>query len=276
MTKIISELGINHNGSVKLAKRIIDLAKKYNFNAVKFQKRNPDVSVPNHLKSKMRESPWGYISYLEYKKKIEFGYKEFQIIDRYCKKKGIYWFASAWDLESVDFLKRFKCKFNKIASAMLTNLTLLEKVAKERKLTFISTGMAKENDIKNAIKIFKKHKCKFTLLYCVSSYPAEEKDLNLLSIPYLKNKYNCEVGYSGHESTVSPSIMAYMLGAKVIERHITLDRAMWGTDHSASLSEPGIKSLTETIRKIPKILGKNKFLKTKKEFDLLNKFKYWN
>ncbi len=273
---LIAEIGINHNGSVLTAKKIIDLAKKYNFDAVKFQKRNPDVSVPPYLKQQMRQTPWGYISYIDYKKKMEFGMKEFKIIDTYCKKKKIYWFASPWDLESVDFLSKFKCKFSKIASAMLTNIKLLEKVAKEKKHTFISIGMSKERDIKNAIKIFKTNKCKFTLLYCVSSYPANEEDLNLLSIKYLKKKYKQNIGYSGHESSVSPSIMAYLLGATVIERHITLDRSMWGTDQSASLSEDGIKNLTETIKKIPSIMGKTKFSKKKNELSLLKKFKYWD
>jgi len=273
---LIAEVGINHNGSITTAKKIIDLAKKYNFDAVKFQKRNPDVSVPKNQKDVMRESPWGYISYLEYKKKIEFGIKEYKIIDQYCKKKNIEWFASPWDINSVNFLKQFKCKFNKVASAMLTNINLLEEIAKEKKHTFVSVGMSKEKDILKAIKVFKKFKCKFTLMYSVSSYPADEEDLNLLSIAYLRKKYKCEIGYSGHERTVSPTIMAYLLGANVIERHITLDRTMWGTDQAASLSEEGIKSLSEVIRKVPLIMGKEKFFKKKSEMNLLKKFKYWD
>jgi N-acetylneuraminate synthase len=273
---LIAEVGINHNGSITTAKKIIDLAKKYNFDAVKFQKRNPDVSVPKNQKDVMRESPWGYISYLEYKKKIEFGIKEYKIIDQYCKKKNIEWFASPWDIDSVNFLKQFKCKFNKVASAMLTNINLLEEIAKEKKHTFVSVGMSKEKDILKAIKVFKKFKCKFTLMYSVSSYPADEEDLNLLSIAYLRKKYKCEIGYSGHERTVSPTIMAYLLGANVIERHITLDRTMWGTDQAASLSEEGIKSLSEVIRKVHLIMGKEKFFKKKSEMNLLKKFKYWD
>ena len=273
---LIAEVGINHNGSVAIAKKIIDLAKKYNFDAVKFQKRNPNISVPVNQKDVMRESPWGYISYLEYKKKIEFGKKEYDIIDKYCAKKKISWFASPWDIDSVNFLKQFKCKFNKIASAMLTNINLLEEVAKEKKHTFVSVGMSKEKDIVRAIKIFNKFKRKFTLMYTVSSYPADEEDLNLLSIIYLKKKYKCEVGYSGHERTVSPSIMAYFLGASVIERHITLDRAMWGTDQAASLSEDGIKNFTEVLNKAPVVMGKEKFSKKKSEMNLLKKFKYWD
>ena len=273
---LIAEVGINHNGSVETAKKIIDLAKKYDFNAVKFQKRNPNISVPAHQKNVMRESPWGYISYLEYKKKIEFEKREYDIIDSYCKKKNIVWFASPWDIDSVNFLKKYNCKFNKIASAMLTNISLLEEVAKEKKHTFISVGMSREKDIVKAIRIFNKFKCKFSLMYTVSSYPADEEDLNLLSIIYLKKKYKCEVGYSGHEKTVSPSIMAYFLGANVIERHITLDRTMWGTDQSASLSEDGIENLAKVLRKAPAILGKEKFSKKKSEMNLLKKFKYWD
>ena len=273
---LIAEVGINHNGSIVTAKKIIDLAKKHNFNAVKFQKRNPNISVPPNQKDVMRESPWGYISYLKYKKKIEFGKKEYDIINSYCKKKKIAWFASPWDIDSVNFLKQYNCKFNKIASAMLTNISLLEEVAKEKKHTFVSVGMSKEKDIVRAIKIFNKFKCKFTLMYTVSSYPADEEDLNLLSIIYLKKKYKCEVGYSGHERTVSPSIMAYFLGASVIERHITLDRAMWGTDQAASLSEDGIKNFTEVLNKAPVVMGKEKFSKKKSEMNLLKKFKYWD
>tara|TARA_Y100000389_G_scaffold183282_1_gene200613 strand:- start:3236 stop:4087 length:852 start_codon:yes stop_codon:yes gene_type:complete len=273
---LIAEVGINHNGSIVTAKKIIDLAKKHNFNAVKFQKRNPNISVPANQKDVMRESPWGYISYLKYKKKIEFGKKEYDIINSYCKKKKIAWFASPWDIDSVNFLKQYNCKFNKIASAMLTNISLLEEVAKEKKHTFISVGMSREKDIVKAIRIFNKFKCKFTLMYTVSSYPADEDDLNLLSIIYLKKRYKCEVGYSGHEKTVSPSIMAYFLGANVIERHITLDRTMWGTDQSASLSEDGIENLSKVLSKAPIILGKEKFSKKKSEMNLLKKFKYWD
>jgi len=272
---LIAEVGINHNGSIATAKKIIDLAKKYNFDAVKFQKRNPDISVPADQKIVMRESPWGYISYLEYKKKIEFGKKEYNIINQYCKMKKIVWFASPWDIDSVNFLKQFRCKYNKVASAMLTNINLLEAIAAEKKHTFVSVGMSREKDIVKAIKIFKKSRCEFTLMYTVSSYPANEEDLNLRSITYLKKKYKCEVGYSGHERTVSPSIMAYFLGANVIERHITLDRSMWGTDQAASLSEDGIKSLSEVIKKVPLIMGKETFSKKKNEMDLLKKFKYW-
>ncbi len=272
---IIGEIGINHNGSIKLAKQLIDLAKESGFNAVKFQKRNPDISTPDIQKDKMRATPWGEISYLKYKWKIEFGKKEFDIIDKYCKKKNIIWFASAWDLESQKFLSNYKLKYNKIASAMLTNLKLLNSVAKEKKLTFISTGMSTLKDISVAIKIFKKYKCKFVLMHCVSTYPCPIDQLNLKTIVTLRNKFKCEVGYSGHESEVSPSLFAYFLGANYIERHITLDRSMWGTDQAASLSETGMKNLSNILNKTASIVGNGKKTITAQEKELIKKFKYW-
>ena len=273
---LIAEIGINHNGSLHLAKEMIKLAKKYNFDFVKFQKRNPKISTPNKMKDVKRETPWGYISYLEYKKKLEFSKKEYLSIDKFCKKLKIGWFASSWDLQSQFFLRQFKLKYNKVASAMLTNKNLLKIIAEEKKHTFISTGMSSLKDVRNCLKIFKKAKCSFTLMHCVSKYPSEDKDLNLSTIFELRKKFNCDVGYSGHEKTVSPSIIAYMLGATVIERHITLDRTMWGTDQAASLQEEGIKILTTTLTKIPEIIGENKFNKKyKKELSLLKKFKYW-
>ena len=249
---LIAEIGINHNGSIKLAKKLIDLAKKYNFDAVKFQKRDPNISTPEIQKSSMRDTPWGYISYLEYKKKIEFSYKDFKEIDKYCKKKKIIWFASPWDLNSLNFLKKFNCKYIKVASAMVTNTKLINAIAKRKQFTFISTGMCTMKDIEKCVSTFKKYKCKFALLHCVSNYPCDEKDLNLNMINVLKNKFKCKVGYSGHENSVSPSIIAYMLGAEIIERHVTLDRASWGTDQAASLEENGISQLTSVIYKIPK------------------------
>ena len=273
---LIAEIGINHNGSIKLAKKLIDLASKYEFDAVKFQKRNPDISVPEIYKNKVRPTPWGDITYLDYKKKIEFGYRQFKEIDRYCKKKKIKWFASAWDIESNDFLKRFNLKFNKVASAMLTNIALLNHIAKTKRPTFISTGMSSLKNINKAISIFKKHKCKFYLMHCVSTYPCPTERLNLQTIITLRKKFKCEVGYSGHESSISPTLMAYSLGANIIERHITLDRTMWGTDQSSSLSEPGINNLTTSLKKLYQAYGNGKKLFSKEDGKLLEKFKYWN
>lgn len=272
---LIAEIGINHNGSLSLAKKLIDLAKKYDFDYVKFQKRNPDTVVPEHQKKIVRETPWGIMSYLEYKKKIEFESKEYNEIHKYCKKINIKWFASAWDIESQKFLKKYKSKVNKIASAMITNLKFLDTVAKERKKTFISTGMTSEKDISNAVNIFKKNKCPFVLMHCVSTYPCPESELNLKVIETLKKKFKCEIGYSGHESTVSPSILAWYLGATVIERHITLDRSLWGTDQSASLSEDGIRNFTNIIKKSPLMLGNGIKKFSRKEKEISKKFRYW-
>lgn len=272
---LIAEIGINHNGDLNLAKKLILLAKKVGFDAVKFQKRNPDITTPEHKKKLLRDTIWGQMSYLDYKKKIEFGRREFDQIDSFCKKNQIIWFASPWDIESNNFLKKYKLKYNKVASPMITNLKLLEHIAKQKKYTFISTGMCKMEDVKIAVKIFKKNKCKFTLLHCVSSYPCNDEDLNLEMIKILKKKFNVTVGYSGHEKSVSPSLVAAALGAKVIERHITLDRTMWGTDQSASLEENGMISLVSQIRKLDKIIGdgKKKFLRSEK--NKLSENKYW-
>ena len=272
----IGEIGINHNGSLKNAKKLIDLAVSCGFNAVKFQKRNPNISTPENQKNKIRQTPWGEMTYLDYKKKIEFGHKEFKEIEKYCKKKNIIWFASAWDIESQLFLRKFNLKYNKVASAMLTNKKLLHEIAIEKKTTLISTGMAKMKEIQDAVKIFKKRKCKFILMHCLSTYPAPLKELNLNTIVTLKKKFNCEVGYSGHEANVSPSLIAYILGASYIERHITLDRSMWGTDQAASLSESGMNYLTSMINKIPDVLGDGKKRVTIQERELKKKFKYWN
>lgn len=272
---LIAEIGINHNGSIKLAKKLIDLAKDTGFDAVKFQKRNPDISTPENQKSKIKNTPWGDITYLAYKKRIEFNLKEYKEIDRYCKKLKIIWFASPWDVDSLKFLKKFKLRYNKVASAMLTNLDLVRAIAKEKKLTFISTGMSTIQDIQKTVNIFKKNKCKFVLMHCVSQYPCPEEKLNLKMILTLKEKFKCDVGYSGHEKTVSPSIFAYFLGANYIERHITLDRSMWGTDQAASLSSDGMINLTKILKKSSITLGKGIKTTSKEEKEMLKKFKYW-
>ncbi len=272
---IIAEIGINHNGDLSLAKKMIELAKDSGCDFVKFQKRTPDITTPENKKEIIRETPWGKISYLKYKKKIEFGLKEYEKIDKFSKKIGIGWFASAWDIQSLKFLKRFKSKYNKVASAMITNLNFLNEVAKQKKTTFISTGMCTHEDIQKAVKIFRKNKCKFVLMHSISSYPAKEEDLNLSLIPILAKKYKCEVGYSGHESSVSPTIGACYMGAKFVERHITLDRAMWGTDQSASLSPDGLKNLVNMIRKITIIKGDGKKRILEDEKNKSKELRYW-
>ena len=272
---LIAEIGINHNGSLELAKKLIDQAKLNNFDAVKFQKRTPDISTPESQKYKLRETPWGEMTYLNYKKKIEFNLIQYKKIDKYCKKKKIDWFVSCWDIESFNVMKNFKFKYHKVASAMLTNHKLLEKISKSKVHTLISTGMSNYKNIDDAVKIFKKNNCKYTLLHCVSTYPADEKDLNLNCIKTLKEKYKCPIGYSGHESAVSASIVAYLLGASVIEKHITLDRSMWGTDQSASLSNEGMKVLSDVLNKIPKMLGTGRKKILQEEIKISKKLRYW-
>ncbi len=272
---LIAEIGINHNGSIKLAKELILLAKKYNFDCVKFQKRDLNICIPEHQKNIFRDTPWGNITYFDYKKKIEFSINDYKKIDKFCKKIGIDWFASSWDKNSQKQMRIFKFKYNKIASAMITNTPFLEMVAKEKKKTFISTGMCNIKTIQEAVKIFKKNKCPFVLMHCVSTYPCPENQLNLNLINTYKKKFKCNVGYSGHESTVSPSIVAVMMGATVLERHITLNRSMWGTDQSASLQAEGLRNLTSIIEKIPSILGDGIKKFGKEEKKISKKFRYW-
>jgi len=274
-TFLIAEIGINHNGSISEAKKLIKLARKHDFDAVKFQKRDLDVCIPEEQKNILRQTPWGYITYLEYKKKIELNLSQYKELNDYSKKIGIEMFTSCWDTNSLKQMKKFNFNYNKIASAMITNIDLLKAVAKERKKTFISTGMCSMIDIEKAVKIFKLNKCKFVLMHSVSLYPCEENLLNLNFIKTLKKKFKCEVGYSGHESSVSPTISAFFLGADYIERHITLDRAKWGTDQAASLAEPGMANLSDSIRKIPITLGNGvkKYLNEEKKVS--KKMRYW-
>ncbi|MAL65517.1 MAG: N-acetylneuraminate synthase [Candidatus Marinimicrobia bacterium] len=272
---LVAEIGINHNGSVLDAKKLIKLAKKHDFDAVKFQKRDLNVCIPENQKKIMRETPWGYISYLDYKKKIELSVKNYVELNVFAKKIGIDLFVSCWDINSLNLMKKLNFKYNKVASAMITNTEFLKEVAKEKKKTFISTGMCTMSDIEKAVSIFKKFNCNFVLMHSISLYPCDESLLNLNLLKTLKNKFKCEIGYSGHESSVSPSIAAFLLGADYIERHITLDRASWGTDQAASLEESGMDSLSTLLKKIPIMLGdgKKKFLKEEKKVS--KKMRYW-
>lgn len=272
---LVAEIGINHNGSLQLAKKLIINAKNAGFDAVKFQKRNPDICVPEHKKNEIKETCWGKITYLNYKKKIEFGKKEFDSIDKFCKKINIIWFASPWDVESNNFLKQYKLKYQKVASSMLTNFELIEEMSKENKIFLISTGMSDYKTIDKVVKIFKRKKRNFFLLHCVSNYPCKIEDLNLSLIKKLKERYKCKVGYSGHETSVSPSLAAAVLGARVIERHITLDRSMWGTDQSASLEFNGMSQLVSLVRKYEKSYGNGIKKITKMEKNKLRSMKYW-
>ena len=250
----IAEIGINHNGDMKICKKLIDLAVLTGCDAVKFQKREIEEVYSKEFLDSFRESPWGK-SQRDQKKGLEFNKKDYQQIDSYCKEKNINWFASAWDLKSQIFLRQFNCKYNKIASAMLVNLDLLKMVSEEKKHTFISTGLSSMVDIEKAVKIFRENNCPFELMHCVSTYPMKSSDANLKTIITLKEKFKCKVGYSGHETGLTVSLAAAALGATSIERHITLDRAMYGSDQAASLAPPGLKKLLPEIRRIEEALG---------------------
>jgi N-acetylneuraminate synthase len=252
---ITAEIGINHNGDIKIAKKLIDVAVSADCDAVKFQKRTVDKVYSREFLDSPRESPWG-TTQREQKEGLEFSYKQYEIIDRYCKQKGIPWYVSCWDIDSQIQMRRFKTKYNKVSSAMLIHTKLLDTIAEEGKYTFISTGMSTMKDISNAIKIFKKHKCPFELMHSHSSYPMPIKEANLRVIQTLKKKFGCKVGYSGHESgAYLLCVTAVMLGATSIERHITLDRSMYGSDQAASLEPEGLFRLVKDIRTLDLILG---------------------
>lgn len=250
----IAEIGINHNGDMKICKQLIDLAAEAGCNAVKFQKRDINSVYTKDFLDGHRESPWGKTQ-RDQKMGLEFNKEEYEEIDNYCKKKNIDWFASAWDLNSQIFLRQFNSKYNKIASAMLVNLELLKMVAEEKKHTFISTGLSTLEDIEKAVNIFKERNCPFELMHCVSTYPMKDSDANLNTITTLREKFKCKVGYSGHETGLAVSYAAAALGASSIERHITLDRAMYGSDQAASLAPPGLRKVVAESRKIQTALG---------------------
>jgi N-acetylneuraminate synthase len=245
----IAEIGINHNGSLKIVKKLIDNAKQAGFDAVKFQKRTIDLVYSKQLLDSFRESPWG-TTQRDQKKGLEFNLKEYLEIDNYCQKKKIIWFSSAWDIKSLKFLDKFKLKYNKIASAMIVDIEFLREVAKRKVHTFISTGICKDKDIEVAVNIFQEYKCSFELMHCVSTYPTSTENANLLRIKYLQEKFKCNVGYSGHENALAVSYAASMMGITSLERHITLDRTMYGSDQAASLELRGMRELISVINKM--------------------------
>lgn len=271
---VIAELGINHNGDVDTAKQLIDLAHKFGCDAVKFQKRTIDVVYEADFLESPRESPWGSTQRAQ-KEGLEFGEAEYDLIDAYCRGVGMPWFASAWDVESQLFLRRYDLPYNKIASAMLTHFALLETVAAERKLTFVSTGMSSLEQIDAAVDVFRRHDCPFVLMHAVSDYPAVEDTLNLRRIHELRTRYKCRVGYSGHEVSPTPSILAAAFGAVAVERHITLDRAMYGSDQAASLEERGLDILIKGLRSLPEVLGDGTLRITEGEAANARKLRYW-
>jgi N-acetylneuraminate synthase len=251
---IVAEIGINHNGDMSICKELIDVAADSGCDAVKFQKRDLDKVYTQKFLDSPRESQWG-TTQREQKSGLEFSKEQYGEISQYCKKKNIEWFASAWDLNSQKFLQQFDCKYNKIASAMIVYEDLLKMVAKEGKHTFISTGMTTYDDIQKAVDIFRKAGCPFELMHTVSTYPMKDEDANLNMIKTLREKFDCNVGYSGHEVGLAVSYAAAALGISSLERHITLDRAMYGSDQSASVEPPGFRQLTGAIRKIELAMG---------------------
>jgi len=253
-TFIIAEIGINHNGSLDITKKLIDGAAEAGCDAVKFQKRAVDLVYTEEELDRYRESPWGTTN-REQKNGLEFGREEYQEIDSYCKSKGVEWFASAWDLESQMFLRQFDLKYNKIASAMLTHTDLLKLTATEKRHTFISTGMSTVEEIQNAVNIFESEGCPYELMHCNSTYPMKNKDANLRVIETLRNTFNCKVGYSGHETGRVVSLAAVVLGATSLERHITLDKSMYGSDQSASIEVSELKRLVKDVRAVETAFG---------------------
>jgi len=251
---ITAEIGINHNGDLSIAKDLIDIAEDAGANAVKFQKRTIDRVYTKEMLDGPRESPWG-TTQRDQKEGLEFDLEEYQEIDKYCQEKGIEWFASAWDLESQKFLDQFDLKYNKIASAMIVYEDLLKMVASEGRHTFISTGLSTLEDIDKAVKIFRDSNCPFELMHCVSTYPMKDEDANLRMIETLRNRYDCNIGYSGHEVGLAVSYAAAALGITSLERHVTLDRAMYGSDQASSVEPIGFGALVGAVRKIEDAMG---------------------
>lgn len=271
-TFIVAEIGINHNGDLQLAKRLIDTAIVAGCDAVKFQKRTVDKVYTKEYLDSPRTSPWGETQRAQ-KEGLEFGKKEYDEIDWYCKEKGIEWYASAWDIDSQKFLRQYDCKYNKVASAMLTNEELLNEIAEEKKYTFIATGMSTLEEIDKAVELFEKHNCPYELMHCNSTYPMPLEDANLKLIKVLADIYKCKVGYSGHEAGTLVSTCAVAAGATSIERHITLDRTMYGSDQKASIEPYELCKLVKDIRETEKIMGTGKKVLTAAEEEVKKKLR---
>lgn len=268
----IAEIGINHNGDLEIAKKLIDWAVLCDCDAVKFQKRTVDKVYTKEQLDTYRESPWGTTNRAQ-KEGLEFGKAEYDILDAYCKEKRIEWFASAWDIDSQKFLQQYDFKYNKVASAMLANTELLSEIAQEGKYTFIATGMSEYDEIDTAIAVFKEYNCPFELMHCNSTYPMKNEDANLLMIQTLRERYMCDVGYSGHETGRIVSLAAAALRATSIERHITLDRTMYGSDQAASLEVDDLQRLVKDIRMIELSLGDGKKTLTSSELEIRKKLR---
>lgn len=271
---MIAEIGINHNGSLDIAKKLIDAAFACNWHCVKFQKRSPDLCVPEDQKNILRDTPWGRISYLEYKYKVEFDHKEYSYIDKYCKEKPFYWTASVWDILSLEFILAYDVPFIKIPSAKLTDHELLKLASQSSKLVVLSTGMSTIEEVDKAVEILEKYsKGDYVLMHTNTAYPTPIDELNLRVINFLKERYKSIVGYSGHEYDLEPSVIAVSLGAKIIERHITLDHNMWGSDHAASLEVHAMDMLYKRIKNIDIMLGDGVKKVTEREMESRKKLR---
>ena len=269
----IGEIGINHNGDLQVAKKLIDAVHACNWDCAKFQKRSPDICVPENQKLIPRETPWGTMSYIDYKHRVEFEKKEYDYIKSYCEEKPVDWSASVWDLNSLKFLMQYDIPFIKIPSAMMTNEELVVETAKTKKPIIISTGMSSLKEVDSAVDILTRHSDNFILMHTNSSYPTPKDELNLAVIPMLKKRYGCVIGYSGHEKDLEPTVIAVALGAKVIERHITLSHDMWGTDQKASLEVVAMDMLYKRIKDIDLIIGSDQKVVTKSEVKVREKLR---
>jgi N-acetylneuraminate synthase len=252
----IGEIGINHNGDLQIAKKLIDAVYSCGWHCAKFQKRNPDVAVPEKQKGIKRDTPWGRMTYIDYKYKVEFGKNEYDHINQYCKQKPMHWSLSVWDLDSLEFFVQYDdLPFIKIPSAMVTNNELVKASAQTGYPILMSTGMSTLKEIDKAVELLEQHAKSYAIMHCNSSYPTKNEELNLNVIPMLKERYNCTVGYSGHEYDLEPTVIAAVLGAKIIERHITISHKMWGTDQKASLEVHAMDMLKKRIQDIDIMLG---------------------
>ena len=271
---MIAEIGLNHNGDMQIAKKLIDAAFATNWDCVKFQKRTPDICVPEHQKSVIRETPWGEMTYLEYRHKVEFEKEQYDYIDWYCKQKPIAWSSSAWDLKSLEFILNYNVPFIKIPSAKITEHEFLVAASKSGKIVVASTGMSTIAEIDAVVQVLEKHaNGRYVLMHTNSSYPAPNEELNLRVINFLKDRYGCVVGYSGHEYDPEPTVVAVALGASLVERHVTLDHNMWGSDHFASLEVHGMDILRKRIKAIGPILGDGIKRLTDKELEVRKKLR---
>ena len=269
----IGEIGINHNGDLGIAKKLIDAVNACNWNCAKFQKRNPDKAVPEQQKNILRDTPWGQMTYLEYKHRIEFGREEYTAINQYCEAKPLDWTASVWDIDSLEFLLEYNVPFIKIPSAKLTQVDLIGAAASSGKPLVISTGMSQLEEIDDAVNVIMTKGRKPVIMHTNSSYPTPRAELNLNLIPFLRERYGCVVGYSGHEHDLEPTVIAVSMGAQVIERHVTLSHEMWGTDQKSSLEVLGMDMLRKRCRDIPAILGTAEKQITPSEIEIRRKLR---